>query len=130
MWQLYAQLSRVELQHLWMQRFSPSLRWTSDIDHQGGYVSFGFQTQPGPSMTRNGRDCALTSVTRLSAGQRYCLHSKGATSYGTLSLPIDDMVSLNRAFGGGRDIALQEDFLILTPPAPCPGDAAAAARGR
>jgi AraC-like DNA-binding protein len=112
-----ARLLRVELHRLWMQRFSANLGWTSHIDYQGGQVTFAFQTQEGPHMTRNGRECGFSSITQLSAGQRYYLHSQEAASYGTLSLPVDEMVSLGEAFGG-RDLAPQQDFQILTP-SPC-----------
>jgi AraC-like DNA-binding protein len=112
-----ARLLRIDLHRLWMQRFSASLGWTSHIDYEGGPVTFTFQTQPGPTMTRNGRECAFTSITQLSAGQRYYLHSQEAASYGTLSLPVDDVVSLGGAVDG-RDLAQQADFLIFTPSPP------------
>jgi AraC-like DNA-binding protein len=112
-----AKLSRIEFHRLWMQRFSASLGWTSHIDYQAGQVTFAFQTQPGPCMTRDGRECALASVTRLSAAQRYYLHSDEAASYGTVSLPVEDMASLEQAIGG-RDATPQEDFVILTPSLP------------
>jgi AraC-like DNA-binding protein len=112
-----AKLSRIELHRLWMQRFSASLGWTSHIDYHGGQVTFAFQTHPGPSMIRSGRECALTSIAQLNAGQRYYLHSHEAASYGTLSLPVEDMILLGAPFGR-RDLTLEEDFLILTPRPP------------
>src|SRR5215813_12014976 len=72
-----ARLSRVDLHRLWMQRFSATLGWTAHIDYWGGWTTLAFQTQPGPNMVRNGRECASTSITQLNAGQSYYLHSPG-----------------------------------------------------
>ena len=62
-----AKLCRIDLHRLWMQRFSANLGWTAHIDYWGGWTTIAFQTRPGPSIMRNGRECAYTSVTRLSA---------------------------------------------------------------
>lgn len=109
-----AKLCRIDLHRLWMQRFSANLGWTAHIDYWGGWATIAFQTQPGPSMMRNGRECAYDSVTQLSAGQSYYLRSPGPPSYGTISLPMDEIATLGGAVGG-HDQPPPKDCAILNP---------------
>ena len=109
-----AKLCLIDLHRLEIQRFSANLGWTAHIDYPGGWAAIAFQTRPGPSMMRHGRECAFTSVTRLGAGQSYYLRSPGPPSYGTISLPIDEMACLGGAVGG-HDQTPPKDFLILNP---------------
>ena len=95
-----AKLCRIDLHRLEIQRFSANLGWTAHIDYPGGWAAIAFQTRPGRSMMRHGRECASTSVTRLGAGQSYYLRAPGPPSYGMISLPIDEMALLGGAVGG------------------------------
>jgi AraC-like DNA-binding protein len=110
-----ARLYRIELRRLWMQRFSANLGWSARIDYWGGRVAIAFQTRPGPGMTRNGRECDSASITRLSAGESYYLRAPGPPSYGTISVPIDEVVSHGAAVDG-CDQTPPKDYLILNPP--------------
>ncbi len=110
-----AKLSRIELHRLWMQRFSTSAAWTSHIDYWGGQVTIAFQTQFGPNMTRNGHECAYDSISRLSASQSYYLRAVNAASYGTVSLPIDEMASFGAVVSGPDPKAANDHLTILTP---------------
>jgi AraC-like DNA-binding protein len=112
-----AKLCRIDLHRLWAQRFSATLGWTAHIDYWGGWTTFAFQTRPGPNMMRNGRDCASTSVAQLNTAQSYYLHSSGPPSYGTISLPIEEMASASAA-AGDRDRTPPTDNLILNPSPP------------
>ena len=109
-----AKLCRIDLHRLRIKRFSADLGWTSHIDYWGGQTTFTFQTQPGPNMMRHGRECAYDSVTRLNSAHGYYLHSPTAASYGTVSLPFDEISALASATNG-RDPVSPEDYVILTP---------------
>jgi AraC-like DNA-binding protein len=112
-----AKLSRVDLNRFWMQRFSSTLGWTSHIDYWGGQVSIAFQTQPGASLSRNGREFGYDKVARLCARESYYLRSPEATSYGTVTGPIDDLAPL-AAVVGGHDPKFSNHHLTLVAPAP------------
>ncbi len=45
-----AQIIRIDLQRLWMQRFSDNLPRIAHTDSLGGRVVISFRTQPGPSL--------------------------------------------------------------------------------
>jgi AraC-like DNA-binding protein len=63
---------------------------------------------------RNGCECSSSSIAGFSDVQSYYLRSPGPPSYGTISLPIDEMASLSGAVGG-RDQISPKDYLILNP---------------
>src|SRR5262249_12533793 len=109
-----AKLCRIDLHRLWMQRFSADLGRTSRIDYLGSQATFTFQTQPGPKMMRHGRECAYDSVTQLHSAHGYYLHSPAGASYGTVSLPFDEIAAFASATNG-RDPISPEDYVILTP---------------
>jgi AraC-like DNA-binding protein len=109
-----AKLCRIDFKRLWMQRFSVNLGWTSHIDYWGGYATIAFQTRPGPNMMRNGRECTYTSIVRLSADQSYYLSSPGSASYGTISLPLDELASLGPMVGARAPIS-RKDYAMHTP---------------
>jgi len=110
-----SRICRIDLHHLWMQRFSADLGWTSYIDYLGGPdVVFTFQTRPGPNMMRYGRECPYDSLTRLNSAHGYFLHSPGPASYGTVSVPLDEITALAPA-PNKRAPTSSEDYMILTP---------------
>jgi AraC-like DNA-binding protein len=109
-----AKLTRIDLHRLWMQRYSTTLEWTSHIDYWGEQATLAFQTAPGPNLTRSGQEYADTSVAQLSSNQSYYMHSPGPASYATISLPLNDLASLEAAVG--RDLTQPRDLLSATPP--------------
>ncbi|MBV8891821.1 MAG: AraC family transcriptional regulator [Acidobacteria bacterium] len=110
-----AKLSRVDLHRLWMQRFSANLGWTAHIDYWGGWATIAFQTRPGSTMLRDGRECAYDSISLLSTPQSYYLNSPGSPAYGTISLQLDEMAGLGAALGK-RYVTAPDGHLIRTPP--------------
>src|SRR5690242_7103214 len=62
-----ATLCRIDLQKLWMQRFSANLGCTSYVNYWGGHITLAFQTLPGSIMIRDGRECRFTSIVQLNA---------------------------------------------------------------
>jgi AraC-like DNA-binding protein len=110
-----AKLTRIDLHHLWMQRFSDNLPRTTHVDGWGGRAIIVFRTQPGPSLTRNSVELDWSSISRPRPGQSYYHRTAGSASYGSVSLPLEEMVSLGAALSG-CDLTSPIDAVTVTPP--------------
>ena len=121
-----AQLTRIDLHRLWMQRFSENLPRVSHVAGWGGRAVIAFQTHPGPTLLRGGVQMEPGNIVRHVEGQSYHHLSSGFASYGSMSLPVSDMVNLGASVAG-CDLTPPKDVLTLTPPPA--GQAPAAARG-
>ena len=97
-----AKLHRIDFHRLWMQRFSENLARTSHVDGWGGRAVIAFRTQPGPRLVRNGVELRPNSISQLSPGQNYYQHSSGPSSYGTMSLPLEEFASFSVAMAGSK----------------------------
>ena len=111
-----AKLTRIDLHRVWMQRFSEALPRISHVSGWGGRAVIAFRTRPGPSLLRVGMEMQPTTVVRHSEGQGYYQNSSGLASYGSMSLPVEEMASFGVAVAG-CDLAPPKDALALTPPA-------------
>jgi AraC-like DNA-binding protein len=110
-----AKLTRIDLHRLWMQRFSDNLPRISHIAGWGGRAVIAFRTQPGPSLLSGGVEMGPTNIVRYREGQSYYRRSSGFACYGSMSLPVADLVSLGAAIAG-CDLTPPKDALTLTPP--------------
>jgi AraC-like DNA-binding protein len=109
-----AKLTRIDLHRLWMQRFSDNLPRISHITGWGGRAVFAFRTQPGPSLLSSGVEMLPTNIMRYSEGQSYYRRSAGVASYGGMSMPVEEMVSVGAAMAG-LELTPPKDPLVLTP---------------
>ena len=87
-----AKLSRIDLHRLWMQGFTEDLARASHVDGWGGRAVIAFGTRPGPSLIRNATELNERSISWLRPGQSYYQRSSGPAIYGTMSLPLEDLV--------------------------------------
>lgn len=113
--QFAAKLVRIDLHRLWMQRFSENLSRVSHVAGWGGRAVFAFRTQSGPNLLRAGLVVRPGDIVRHSAGRGYFQHSSGFANYGSLSLPLEDVVSIGEAMGG-FDLAPPADPTLVTAP--------------
>ncbi|MGH7116024.1 MAG: helix-turn-helix domain-containing protein [Stellaceae bacterium] len=111
--QFTAKLARIDFHRLWMQRFSENLPRVCHVAGWGGRAIIAFRTQPGPSLLRSGFEVQPTNIVRHSEGQSYFQHSSGLARHGTMSLPVEDMVSV--AAMAGIDLTPPKDALAHTP---------------
>jgi AraC-like DNA-binding protein len=109
-----AKLTRIDLRRLWMQRFSDNLPRISHITGWGGRAVFAFRNQPGPSLLSSGVEMLPTNIVRYSEGQSYYRRSAGFASYGSMSMPVAEMVAVGAAMAG-LDLTPPKDPLVLTP---------------
>ena len=91
-----------------------SLREPPMSDGWGGRAVIAFGTQPGPRLVRNGVELRPNSISQLSPGQSYYQHSSGQSSYGTMSLPLEEFASLSVAIAG-RELRPPDVATSITP---------------
>ena len=109
-----AKLSRIDLHRLWMQGFSEDLARTSHVDGWGGRAVIAFGIKPGPSLIRNATELNESSISWLRPGQSYYQRSSGPVTYGTMSLPLEDLAVLGPAIIG-RELKIPGAALVVTP---------------
>ena len=108
-------LTRIDLHHLWMQRFSDNLPRIAHSAAMTGRAIISFRTELGPDLRWGGIDVQPASIMRHSEGQNSFQRSSGSACWGAMSLPIEEMVSVGTAVAG-CDLTPPADMLIVTPP--------------
>jgi AraC-like DNA-binding protein len=109
-----AKLSRIDLHHLWMQRFSEDLARTSHVDGWGGRAVIAFGTKPVPSLVRDATELNESSISWLRPGHSYYQSSSGPVTYGTMSLSLEDLTILGSAIVG-RELKIPDSAVVVTP---------------
>ena len=103
--------TRIDLHRLWMQRFSDNLPRIVHSAIFAGRAIISFRTQPGPNPVWGGVEFQMTNI--INGGEVF-QRSSGPARYATMSLPVDEMVSVGAAIAG-CDLAPPKDALTLTP---------------
>ena len=110
-----ANLTRIDLHRLWMQRFFDNLPRVGHSAAQIGRAIISFRTEPGPSLLSSGGvEMRPTNITRLSEGKDFFQRSSGSACWGAMSLPVEDMASVGAAMVG-CDLTPPKDVLFVTP---------------
>jgi AraC-like DNA-binding protein len=110
-----AKLTRIDLHRLWMQRFSDNLPRVADSSGGGGRVVISFRTQPGPSLLWGGSEMQPTNIVRHGADESKFQRSSGSASWGAMSLPVADAVTIGETLGG-CDLRPLSSTRMITPP--------------
>ena len=111
-----AKLVRIDLRHVWMQRFSDNLPRIADVTSViPGRAYITFRTRPGPSLMQGGVDIDQFTVLRHGLAPEYYQRTSGSASFGTMSLPLEDIASVAGAMSG-LDLATPRDAMPITPP--------------
>lgn len=109
-----AGITRIDFDHLWMQGFSEEVPRLIHSADAGARVKFAFHTRPGPALRRGGAEVNASSIARVARNHSYFQRSFGPTCWGAISLPQDDLPSIEAAIG--RDLTPPTDEVIVTPP--------------
>jgi AraC-like DNA-binding protein len=106
---------RIDLHRLWMQRFSDNLPRVGHSANMAGRAIFSFRTEPGPSLLAAGMELQPTSIVRHSERQSYHRRSSGFASYGSMSLPVEEIATVGEKMAS-FDLTPPRDAKLITPP--------------
>jgi methylphosphotriester-DNA--protein-cysteine methyltransferase len=98
--QFAADLTRVDLHNLWMQRFDDNLPRIRQSVPEAERVIISFRTRPGPELLWNGLEILPSSLIRHAVGRETYQRSAGHAAWGSMSLPADKADCLNAALCG------------------------------
>jgi AraC-like DNA-binding protein len=112
--QFAAQLTGIRLHQLWTQRFSENLPRTLHSAIATGRAIVSFRTQPGPGLLWSGTELQSSDIIRHIEGESAFQRSSGSACFASVSLPVEEMVSVGKAIAG-LDLTPPKDPLILTP---------------
>jgi AraC-like DNA-binding protein len=91
----------IDLDVLRLQRMSENLPLVYHCANSGGRANFLFQTQPGPSVFRNGIEITSDAIVRrIGDPQLHSVRSFGPMHWGSMSLPLADIPSVSEAVLG------------------------------
>jgi AraC-like DNA-binding protein len=111
---LDAKFTRIDLHSVWMLRCSENLPRVGHYALAPGRAVISFRTQPGPRLLVAGSEMHLHNLIRHSDAQEYFRRSSGFASYGSMSLPIEEIASVGAAVAG-CDLMAPRDMLSHTP---------------
>jgi hypothetical protein len=105
-----AQLTSIKLHRLWMQRFWDNLPRITRTNSPAGRMIIAFRTQAGQRASWNGIDLQPTNAIRHRESESSTVYTSGAIGYGAMSLPKDDVTSIDAV--AGRDLTPPRETLI------------------
>jgi AraC-like DNA-binding protein len=112
--QFTAKVIRIDLDRLWMQRFSDNLPRVGHSASMRGRAIISFRTQPGPSLLLGTAEMHPTNIVRAAEGGTNFQRSSGPANWGAMSLPVGDMAAVGAAMAG-CDLTPLKDQLTITP---------------
>jgi len=112
--QFRAGLVRIDLNDLWMQRYSEDLPRIVYSPKVPGRNVISFRTQPGSSLLFAGIETQLSGIIRHGGdADGFYQSSSGSAHFGTMSLPIDKIIALCAV--AGCDLVAPRETLSFTP---------------
>jgi AraC-like DNA-binding protein len=109
-----AKPTRVELHRLWMQRFSEDLPRVVEAATKKERAYISFRVRPGPDLLQAGVEIEPSAVLRHGQTHEYYQRSSGSVSFGTMSLPVEDIASLGQGLAG-VDLTTAREAMSITP---------------
>jgi AraC-like DNA-binding protein len=111
-----ASIVKIDLHSLWMQRFHEHLPRIMHVATGPERAIISFQSQPGPIMICGGAEAGFGTLTRMPVGDNYFRRTTGATSYGSVSLPVEDAKSSASTIAG-CELMPPRQRMLTAPPA-------------
>jgi hypothetical protein len=109
-----AKLIRIDLYHLLAQRYAENLPRIVHSANTTGRAMISFRTEPGPSLLAGGLEMYSSTIIQHGEAQNYFQQSSGSACFGTISVPVKNMLSVGAAIAG-CDLTPPDDALVLTP---------------
>jgi AraC-like DNA-binding protein len=113
--QFNSEITRVDLGKLRIQRLSDNLPLVWHAKNVGGRVSFAFHTESGQGLIRDGIRVTSDSLVRLGRPQSHFQRFPASVHWGSISLRLEDIPSVNDAVVGS-DLTPPDHDQIITPP--------------
>ena len=110
-----AEITRIDLHRLWMQRFSDNLPRVGHSAGMSGRAIISFRTQPGPSLLWGSVEMHPNNIVRHGEGESTFQRSSGSASWGALSLPVEDAAAVGQTLAG-CDLTPPRNAMLITPP--------------
>jgi len=107
-------LVHIDLHRLQTRQASDNLPRIGHSVDVPGYATIAFRTRPGPGQLRNSVEMLPSNIIRRSEGESYFQKSDGFASFGSMSLPVEDIASIGEAMVG-CDLTPPKDALSVTP---------------
>ena len=111
-----ARLVRIDLQRLWMQRFTENLPHIARAATSPSRAIVMFTTSPTAPISWGGRDVTADVVVRVGIGQEAFHCTRGPAQWASLSLPVDDYFATAAALTH-HDVQWKSDGLAVRPSA-------------
>jgi len=111
-----------------MLRLSENMAWTLHSAFVTGRATVTFRAHPGPRLLWGGVELQPSNIIRHNEAETAFQRASGPTSWGAMSLPMADMVSVGAAMAG-IDPDAAERPTDPQPPTVRDSETAAAARG-
>ena len=114
--QFTAKLTRIDFHRLWMQRFSSDLPRILRVALMGRAI-VEFRSAPGPGLVAGSLELRPNNILRHSPADTFYQRSSESGSFETMSLPVEDMVSVGEVLAGVDLTPPPAAMLIAPPPA-------------
>jgi AraC-like DNA-binding protein len=111
-----AKASRIDFHRLWINQSSENLPRTIHAAQTTGRALLQFLTGPGPSVFAGGLEIGPTNILRHSAFDSFYQRLSPSASFGTMSLPVEDMAALGGALAEVDLTPSRNAMLIIAPP--------------
>jgi AraC-like DNA-binding protein len=110
-----AEITRIDLHRLWMQRFSETLPRVMHSTNVTGRAIIVFLTRPGSSLHRGPVELGPTGIALLGTAYSQFHRSSGPIGWGSMSLTKEDMHDVGTAIAG-RDLTASGGPVFFEPP--------------
>jgi AraC-like DNA-binding protein len=111
-----ANIIRVDLHHLWMQRLADNLPRVMHLANRAGRLGVAFRTQPGPRLRMAGLEMQQSNIIVCNGDQNCFQQSDGLAGIGAMSLPAEEMSSIGSVIVG-HELILPESSTSSAPKA-------------
>jgi AraC-like DNA-binding protein len=109
-----AKITRIDLGSISIQRLSESLPLIIHASNLGEHATFGFHTQPGQSLVRDGVEVTWDKIVHAGRSQSQFQRSAGPMDWGSISLQMED-VTFAEISALGINLPAASSEKIITP---------------
>ncbi len=115
--QFAGHLTRIDLHHLWIQRFDDNLPRVGRFAINHGRAIFSLWSHPGAGLLSDGVEVPPSVIMRRTEGEVFFQRSLGPARWASMSLPLERMASIGAALSG-CDLTPPRRTMRVTPPPP------------